>query len=293
MAVAATIGCFDGAHRGHLRLLQQLHALAAPRGMHTMALTFSCHPSEVLGRTPPPQLCTLEDKQQWLSAGVESVEVLPFTRALAALTAKDFMQHLRDQYDVRLLLIGYDHHFGRPQPTDDYERDGRALGIEICRALPLQADAATGITISSSAIRQALREGRVEAAWQMLGRPYQIVGEVVRGFQVGRTIGFPTANIATGLLVPASGVYAVEVHLPAEAGCAPRVMPGVLNVGTRPTIGNGAEPSVEVHIPGYQGDLYGQQLRVEILRKLRDERKFESLEALKAQIAEDIRGIMN
>lgn len=288
MSYAATIGTFDGVHRGHCFLLQQLREVARLHNLSTLALTFREHPTVTLGRQAPPQLSTIEDKLSSLRKEVDEVRVLHFTPDMARLTAREFMQLLRDQYSVRLLLLGHDHRFGRPQPDDDYERFGRELGIEIHRAEPLYLTSDPTVAVSSTAIRQALQEGRLAEAQQMLGRPYSIVGEVVRGFQVGRTIGFPTANIAMPLLVPASGVYAVEVQLPAAEGSAPRVMLGVLNVGSRPTLNNGSETSVEVHIPGYQGDLYGCALKVAFIRRLRDEQKFASLEALKAQIARDI-----
>lgn len=248
--------------------------------LSTLALTFREHPTVTLGRQAPPQLSTIEDKLSSLRKEVDEVRVLHFTPDMARLTAREFMQYLRDEYNVGMLLLGYDHRFGRPQAHDDYERDGRALGIEVLRAQPLAG-------VSSTAIRTALAEGRVEDAHRMLGRPYTIEGEVVRGYQVGRTIGFPTANIRTSLMVPRAGVYHAYAVIGSERCNA------VLNIGTRPTLNNGTETSVEVHIPGYSGELYGRQLRIEILERLRDERKFESLEALRMQISADVQSIKN
>lgn len=293
MLIGATIGCFDGAHTGHQYLLQQLRALTEARGMSSLAITFSAHPAVILGRTAPPQLCTLEDKQHWLAEGVERVEVLDFTKSLAALTAKDFMQYLRDKYNVRLLLLGYDHRFGRPQPDDDYERFGRELGIEIHRAEPLYLTSDPTVAVSSTAIRQALLEGRLAEAQQMLGRPYSIVGEVVHGFKVGRTLGFPTANISTPLLLPAAGVYSARVKIGVSSAATEGLqsMKAVLNIGHRPTVGNGSDLSVEVHIPGFSGDLYGQRLCITLERRLREERTFPSLDALRQQINLDIQSL--
>lgn len=289
---AATIGTFDGVHRGHCYLLRQLRERAAERGLQTLALTFRQHPALTLGYPAPPALSLLADKVEHLCREVDAVEVLDFTAEMAHLTAREFMQHLRDHYGVRLLLLGHDHHFGRPTPDDDYERDARELDIELIRALPLAVDADNPSrgTISSSAIRRALMEGRLDEANEALGRPYTLSGTVVRGHQVGRTLGFPTANLRCEQLLPLAGVYAVEVANTAVADGA-SALPALLNIGHRPTVQNGNDLSVEVHIPGFSGDLYGQTLSVTLLRRLRDEQQFPSLEALRGQIAQDIKEI--
>ena len=269
---ACTIGCFDGVHQGHRFLLQQLRALAEERGMETLALTFRRHPAAVLGKTVPPQLCTLEEKERLLKEQVREVKILDFTEETARLTAKEFMQKLRDEYGVGLLLLGYDHRFGRPTPDDDYERDGHALGLEVRRAESLPG-------VSSSAIRQALLQGRIADANEMLGRPYTLSGTVVSGRQVGRSIGFPTANLSTPLLIPKTGVYAAETPFG----------PALVNIGHRPTLNNGDDISIETYIIGYEGDLYDQSLSVSLLRRLRDEQAFPSLEALRKQIEKDLK----
>lgn len=270
-------------HRGHQYLLEQLRSLAAARGLETMALTFREHPATVLGRQAPPMLCTPEAKMQLLAPWVDYAEMLDFTPQMSRLTARDFMAWLRDTYHIDLLLLGYDHHFGRPTSHDDYETDGAQLGIEVLRALPLEG-------ISSSAVRRTLQEGNVEEACHMLGRPYTLSGTVVRGHQVGRTLGFPTANLCCEQLLPLAGVYAVEVAgIDVTRGAS--ALPALLNIGHRPTVQNGTDLSVEVHIPGFCGDLYGQTLSVTLLRRLRDEQQFPSLEALRAQIEQDIKEI--
>ena len=269
---ACTIGCFDGVHRGHLFLLQQLRALAEERGMQTLALTFRQHPAAVLGKPVPPQLCTLEEKERLLKEQVHEVDILDFTEDMARLTAKEFMQRLRDEYGVNLLLLGYDHRFGRPTPDEDYERDGRELNIEVLRAEALPG-------VSSSTIRKALLQGDINTANEMLGRPYTLSGTVVSGRQVGRSIGFPTANLSTPLLIPKTGVYAAETPFG----------PALVNIGHRPTLNNGDDISIETYIIGYEGDLYDQSLSVSLLRRLRDEQAFPSLEALRKQIEKDLK----
>lgn len=271
---ACTIGCFDGVHQGHRFLLQQLRALAEEQGMQTLALTFRRHPAAVLGKPVPPQLCTLEEKERLLKEQADEAKILDFTEEMAHLTAKEFMQKLRDEYGVGLLLLGYDHRFGRPTPDDDYERDGHALGIEVLRAEPLPG-------ISSSAIRQALQQGRIAEANEMLGRPYTLTGTVEKGRQVGRSIGFPTANISTPLLIPMTGVYAATTPYG----------PALVNIGHRPTLQNGSDLSIEAHIIGYEGNLYGQLLSVSLLRRLRDEQAFPTLEALRQQIENDMKSL--
>lgn len=295
MFKAATIGTFDGVHRGHRYLLAQLREQAARRGMSTMALTFLQHPATTLGRPAPPMLTTMVDKLDRLTDEVDDVEVLDFDADMARLTAREFMQYLRDHYGVRLLLLGHDHRFGRPSPDDDDERDGRELGIEIVRALPLpisETDPTLG-TISSSAIRRALIEGRLDDANDWLGGPHVLSGPVVRGHQVGRTLGFPTANLRCDQLLPKAGVYAVWVTempdmFPEPVLIPERGLPALLNIGHRPTVQNGSELSVEVHIPGFSGNLYNRYLRLDLLRRLRDEQQFPSLEDLRSQIQRDL-----
>lgn len=273
---SATIGTFDGVHRGHRYLLKQLRSLAQEQGLATLALTFRQHPAVTLGHAAPPQLCTLEEKVEHLGQEVDHVEVLDFSSEMAALTAREFMQLLHDTYGVRLLLLGHDHRFGRPTDHDDYERDGREVGIDVQRALPLPG-------ICSTAIRKALISGDLIAANTMLGRPYRLSGSVVHGRHMGHTIGFPTANLNTPLLLPKSGVYAVRVTGADLAG-----VPALLNIGHRPTLDNGSDVTVEVHIPHFSGDLYGASLHVDLMRYLRPEQSFPSLAALRTQIEDDL-----
>ena len=213
----ATIGSFDGVHRGHRCLLDQVRRTADERGMEAVAVTFGESPKRVLGLCDAPQLTTLEERAERLrEAGMDEVVLLDFTRAMAAMTAREFMQQvLHDRLGVAVLVIGYDHRFGhnRSEGFDDYVRYGREMGIEVIRG---EVCAEGAEAISSTRIRQCLLQGHVAEAAQLLGYGYRLCGEVVGGYQVGRKIGFPTANISveeSGKLLPADGVYAVRVSV--------------------------------------------------------------------------------
>ena len=280
---AATIGFFDGVHRGHLCLIGQLRQEAQKRGVKSLLVTFDQHPRTVVSPGHVPTLLTtLEEKEQLLrQTGVDEIAVLPFTLELSRLTAREFMQQvLRDELNVQTLMLGYDHAFGHGGGSlNDYIRWGEETGIEVLRAHELE-DA----MVSSSKCRRLLEVGDVEAAAEMLGRSYSLNGEVVRGFHVGHELGFPTANLQPDeeKLIPAHGAYAVWVVLADGSRQA-----GMLNIGNRPTIGNGETVSVEVNLMDYEGDLYGQRLTVEFVSRLRDERRFASRNELMAQLAQD------
>ena len=312
----ATIGSFDGVHRGHRCLLDQVRHIADERGMESMAVTFGVSPKRVLGLCDVPQLTTIEERVERLhEAGIDRVEVLDFTRGIAAMTAHDFMrQVLHEQLGVKVLVIGYDHRFGhnRSEGFDDYVRHGREIGMEVIRGEVCTEGAEA---ISSTRIRGCLSQGDVAEAARLLGYGYRLCGKVVGGYRVGRKIGFPTANIDVECdkLIPADGVYAVRVQLsesqlseskdclqalpsdvtstelaldPQPSTLSPRSI-GMLNIGHRPTVNNGTERSVEVHIIGFEGNLYGQSLCIEFVERLRDERSFNSLDELTAQLTAD------
>lgn len=296
---AATIGFFDGVHRGHQFLCRELRGLAADGRGQTLVITFAEHPQTVVGprdgREAPRLLTTTTEKTYLLESamcGVDAVEVLAFDRALAALTAREFMeQYLRDRYGVTHLLVGYDHRFGRPQAGEGFEayRDyGRELGIEVV----LAGEYADGCAphVSSSAVRRALAAGDVDSADRMLGYDYALSGNVVEGHHVGRDLGFPTANLAVGCarkLIPGCGVYVTSAYI------GGRLFPAVTNVGHRPTLDNGPELSVETHLlldsegADDAPELYGLPMTVTFHQRLRDEQRFDSLDALRAQIAAD------
>lgn len=282
----ATIGFFDGVHRGHRYLIDQVKTVAKEHGMQSMVITFDRHPREVLHSDYQPQmLSTLSEKTAMIEAtGVDRCEVLPFDEAMASLSAYDFMKTvLRDRLGVKYLVIGYDNRFGhnRAEGFDDYVRYGRELGIEVIRA---KAFVLNGVNISSSVVRSFLSEGEVEMAAMCLGYQYSITGKVVGGVQEGRKMGFPTANIdIQGMkkMLPAHGVYAVVAKL--SDGKQYQAM---MNIGTRPTF-HGDKTTLEVNLFDFSGNLYGELLTVSFVKRLREERKFESEKALMQQLEKD------
>lgn len=281
----ATIGCFDGVHRGHRFLIGQVCEEARKRGCQSALITFPKHPRQVMQSDFQPQwlTCLPQKLEQIRQLEADLCIVLPFTRELSLLSARAFMQFLREKYQVRALVIGYDHRFGhnRSEGFDDYCRYGKELGIEVIRAKGLQED---GLPISSSLIRSLLKEGKIEQANHFLGYDYYIDGSVVGGFKVGRTLGFPTANILPSCpdkLIPREGVYATYVYV---NGLQYR---GMLNIGHRPTLANGTDRSIEVHLLDFSGDLYHHPIRIELKHYLRPEQRFESTAALTAQLRQD------
>lgn len=285
--LVATIGFFDSVHRGHRFLIDRVIEEAQQSGMSSAVITFDRHPREVLQTDYQPDLLsTLDEKLLLLSkTHVDNTVVLHFDASLAALTAHDFMRDvLQRQLKVRKLIIGYDNRFGhnRSEGFDDYVRYGKELGIEVIRADAFLPD---DIRVSSSVIRTCLREGRVEDANRLLGYDYTIVSHIVSGYQNGRKMGFPTANLDVTRcqqLLPASGVYAVLVRLKDSVGWKR----GMMNIGHRPTF-NGTTTSMEVNLFNFSGNLYGQELLVSFISKIRDERKFDSIEALAEQLQHD------
>ncbi len=290
MMLVSTIGFFDGVHRGHKCLIRQVRDEALRRGAKSMLVTFDRHPRSVFAADAvPPQLTTPKEKMELLRAtGVDEIYVLPFDKAMAALTAREFMEKvLRDTLHVEVLMIGYDHHFGRPRGETfaDYEAMGRDVGIDVVLAQELE-----GEHVSSSTIRKALQNGDVEAAQRMLGRPYTWSGTVVHGRGIGRQLGFPTANLEAtdgDKMLPARGVYAVEVQKNGDFIGAGATQKAMLNIGSRPTLNNGSDVSVEAHLLDYDGDLYNKSLTISFITRLREERKFASEAELRAQLEKD------
>lgn len=277
MAYVATIGFFDGVHTGHRYLISRLREEAERLGLDSAILTFEQHPETILRGTPKPLLTTFEERTALLKAeGVTEIFCFNF-EVIQLMTAEEFMQVLINNCDVRVLLMGYDHHFGSDALSSlaDYQQIASRVGLTI-----IPVDQAPVGDVSSSKIRRALQRGAIESANIMLGYPYTLSGTVVHGRGLGRTIGFPTANVCVpdGKILPANGVYAVEAD----------GMPAILNIGTNPTVGENSKVSLEVHIPGFAGDLYDQTLTLRLLRYIREEQRFESLDALKTQIEQDI-----
>lgn len=323
MAVVAT-GFFDGVHLGHRSVIRQLVDEARSRGVRSVAVTFSPHPRAVL-QQDASQLRLLtsfsEKRAMLLSLGVDSVEVIPFTREFASLSAQEYIRdYLVDRFGCTAMVFGYDNRVGSDGADAAAVRTvAESLGVEIIPA------AAVG-DISSTKIRAALSEGRVEDAGAMLGYDYFLNGVVVEGERLGRRIGFPTANMQLYeplKLTPQGGVYLVRVELPsvpegigafagegflpgASAGISAAsdgipsgistgvsagspVLYGMCNIGSRPTVNSGTDITIETNIFNFDRDIYGLPLRISFLRRLRSEVKFDSVQALSAQLSEDRR----
>lgn len=290
-ATVLTIGNFDGVHEGHRALLARLRELGASAGLPPTVLTFEPHPREFF--TPasaPTRLSTLREKLELIAEeGVEYAYVCRFNAHFATLTAQEFIERiLVDTLRVRHLIIGDDFRFGARR-VGDFEllrEAGKGLGFQVEAMQTVEID---GRRASSSAVRQALAEGRLEQAAHLLGRPYSIDGRVVHGDKLGRQLGFATANIRMKHdRPPLLGVFAVEV-----SGFGDSLMKGVANLGFRPSANQVVRPILEVHLFDFTGDLYGAHLNVRFLHKLRDEMKFPNFDALKAQIAADVGAAKN
>ena len=283
-----TVGTFDGVHRGHQDVLAQLVERAAACGDPALVVTFDPHPLDVVNpAAAPPLLTTREEKLERLAAaGVDQVAVLPFTPALADMDAGAFVDDiLRGRFGVRELMVGYDHGFGRGRLGDlEVLRSlGTSRGFRVSVLPPVHAG--DGQAVSSTAIRRAVAGGDLERAAAGLGRPYSVTGVVVHGDRRGRTIGYPTLNLGPlhpRKLLPPDGVYAVRVTLPDGD------FDGMLNLGPRPTIGDTAR-RIETHLFDASGDWYGATVRLAFLGRLRGVQPFASLEALRAQLAQDER----
>lgn len=285
----AVVGMFDGVHAGHRFLLDALRRAGGERGLQPMVVTFSNHPLDVVAPGKSPRLLTgAVEKANLLKAeGVEAV-VLPFDGSLRRTSAAGFLRMLHDSYGVDCLMLGFNNRFGCDAPAsfDDYVGLGRECGVEILKADEYRAG---GEPVSSSAVRSAVVAGDMEKAAKMLGRCYSIDGVVVGGRRIGRTIGFPTANVAVDdrRLLPAEGVYAAVAVLPDGSRRG-----AVVNVGRRPTVEHGeseAPVKVEVHLLGFGGNLYENRIRVELHGRIRSEKRFGSLDELKMQIEADCR----
>ena len=314
-----TIGTFDGVHTGHAQILQQLRQEAARIGGETVIVTFYPHPRKIVrGGTGEVRLLnTLEEKIQLLSwQQVGHLVVVPFTADFAEMTAGQYVKEfLLEKFRPHTVIIGYDHRFGKGRLGDYHllEEFSRSEGFEL-QEIPVHL--LDAVSVSSTRIREAIAGGDIESANQLLGYPFFFSGQVMQGRQLGRTIGFPTANLQVGSadkLIPGDGVYAVEVEI-VDAGSVSLTAPdqvaspmdgsgdqtapfsgipwagtrskGMMNIGMRPTV-DGRERTIEVNIFDFNEDLYGRELRVYVSKYLRGEEKFNGLDALKAQLARD------
>lgn len=285
MRRVATVGTFDGLHRGHLRVLQTVKQTARERGMEPMAIVFDRHPLETIAPQRAPRLIqSPSERTNALYREGLKILTLEFNHSLAAMTAEEWLRKMHEEQGVDVLVVGYDNTFGSDgtrMNLSDYRDLGRRLGVEVIEA-PYEPHAA------SSAIRRLLQDGEIEEASRLLGRPFSVSGEVVSGKNLGHALGFPTANVepAYRAQLPASGVYAVEALMPDGS-----VRPAIANIGRQPTVAYDQPERLEVHIPGFDGDLYGSRLGVRFLRRLRDEQKFDTIDALKRQIRQDIKSL--
>ncbi len=283
---AITVGTFDGVHRGHLDVVAKLVQRAKDARLHSVAITFAPHPLDIVNPSAAPLLLTVGDEKMEVMAetGLDYLVVLPFTQALASLSAEDFVDHvLRGKFRMRDLLIGHDHGFGRQRAGNAtvLQTLGASRGFTVEVVPPVSED--DGRWVSSTAIRRAIAGGDLATAAHMLGRAYSVSGRVVPGEQRGRALGFPTLNLSDPSprkLLPPDGVYVARVQTPNGPFGA------MVNLGPRPTFGD-MRRSLEAYLLDASGDFYGQCVRVDLLERLRDVQKFDSPAALVQQIRAD------
>ena len=282
-----TIGTFDGVHLGHQKIIENLVQKAKEVGGESVLMTFSPHPRMVLfPDSHNLQLIQTEaEKMNKLgTTGIENCIVFPFTFEFSRLSAMEFVRDiLVNTLNIDTIIIGYDHQFGRNREGNIHYLQ-EVSNIYDFHAVEIPAQEIDAVNVSSTKIRRAILEGEIELANQYLGNPYILSGEVIKGNQLGRTIGFPTANIQvedTTKIIPGNGVYLVKIYHKNS------LLIGVMNIGTRPTVSDKTENRIEIHIFDFNEDLYGQQLEVEVLKKVRDEKKFDSIEQLSQQIEQD------
>ena len=281
---ALAVGVFDGVHLGHKYLLSRLTELAARHNLQSGVVTFAPHPQKLL--SPENNLVFLTDmarkKALLKKEGINTVFVLPFTKELARLSAREFVSLLKEYLKMRVLVVGADFTLGqnREGNTETLRALGREMGFTVTDVPPVTIN---GETVSSTAVRQALADGNLKKVRSLTGRPFFFCGTVVRGTGTGTKLGFPTANLEIDpeQAIPAGGVYA------ARADINGREYKAVTNIGQRPTFGKNPT-TVEVYILDFNGDLYGQELKIDIIERLRSEEKFATPEALKAQITRDV-----
>lgn len=284
-ATVLTLGTFDGVHKGHKTILNKLTATAKAANATATVLTFFPHPRMVLQQDNDIKLLNTIDEKAFLleQCGVDNLIIHPFDHAFSRLTAEEFVKDiLVDRLKISHIIIGYDHRFGRNRTATitDLEKFGAQYGFEVIQISALEIDE---VSVSSTKIRNALDAGDITTANSYLGYPYLLTGIVVKGKEIGRTIGFPTANIEVSedyKLIPPIGIYVVSSIIGGKN------VFGMMSIGTNPTVG-GTTRTIEVNYLDFEGDLYGTELRINLYAKIRDEEKFESLDALKEQLVRD------
>ncbi len=283
--LVAAIGMFDGVHLGHRHLLDTVCREAALRSLKPAAVTFSSHPAALLRPENPVRLLTSEqEKSDMLKGCGLKVIMLDFTDSIRSMTSREFLRMLHDDYGVDCLVVGFNNRFGSDRSSDisDYRRYGAEVGVDVVEATEIKSH-----KVSSSRIRAMLEKGQVEDAGTALGRDYRITGKVVGGRRLGRKLGFPTANIVPvnpNALVPAAGVYTAYIT-DAEMPYVRRK--AMVNIGHRPTVNSGSDTTIEAHILDYDGDLYGHTMTIDFHHRLREERRYPSLDALASALAAD------
>ncbi len=280
-----TLGTFDGVHQGHKTILDKLIKSSIETGNESVVLTFFPHPRMVLQQDSDIKLLnTIGEKALLLEqAGIQNLIIHPFDHTFSRLTAEEFVKSiLVDRLNISKIIIGYDHRFGRNRTAtiDDLVVFGQEYGFEVEQISALEVNE---VSVSSTKVRNALTEGDIQTANAFLGYPYMLTGSIVKGKQLGRTIGYPTANVAITenyKLVPAQGVYAATATLDGKT------YNGMLNIGTNPTVG-GAQQTIEINLFDFDSDIYGRKIQISLHHRLRNEVKFPSIEALKEQLAQD------
>lgn len=286
-APIVTLGTYDGVHIGHQEILKNLVKKAKESNKESVLFTFDPHPRIVLDpiNHSVKLIDTLEERLVKLEkTGLDTVVLFPFTKEFSQLSAREFVKSiLVDKLNVSEMMVGYDHHFGKNRQGnfDELKVLGSEFGFNVSQ---IQAVDFNGETVSSTKIRKSILEGKTDVVTQYLGQPYQFNGEVVKGNQLGRTIGFPTANIQISdknKIIPANGVYAVEIDFNGDR------LKGVMNIGTKPTVQDSLQIHLEVFIFDFSSDIYGENLRVFVRDFIRSEQRFSSLDELKLQLRKD------
>jgi riboflavin kinase/FMN adenylyltransferase len=281
-----TTGTFDGVHCGHMELLNRIKSLAKKHDGETVVVSFNPHPRTVIHPDVEIKLLhTIEEKIARLDkAGIDHFVIIPFTKEFSRITSSSFVRDvLIRQLHTKLLVIGYDHQFGRNREgsVSDLEDYAITYGFEIEQ---IEAQTFEDISISSTKIRKALGEGDFEIANKYLGYDFMLTGTVVHGNKLGKTIGYPTANVDVNnenKLIPANGVYAVEVEIQGQ------LYGGMLNIGSKPTVSSKNVQTIEVHVFNFSKDIYGEVVKVNLKKRIRSERKFEHVQALTTQLGDD------
>ena len=281
-----TIGTFDGVHIGHKKILEQLKKITAEVGGESMIITFHPHPRSVIGTGAPLQLInTIEERIELLTPHIDHLVIVPFTEAFSKLDAEEYVNDfLIGKFKPHTVIIGYDHRFGMNR-TGDYDllEKYHRKGLFVLKEIP--AELLRNNAVSSTRIRDAVSRGDMESANALLGYDFFFAGTVVEGNKLGRSLGFPTANLHIEdkeKLMPANGVYAVTIRVPDLL----KEYKGMMNIGFRPTVG-GSKKMIEVNLFDFENDLYGKVLRVHVKKKLRDEKKFSGINELQQQLAKD------